>query len=272
MKQILCSTGAFLGRPNGRDYRLLEVYVPQLACDGIEFIMYDSWYGEIDELTGYLKKLKLNIPVLHCEKKLTEGITRGGREETAEAYRLFEINCRLAGEIGARKTVIHLWNGPISDTAIDNNVRAFGDLREIAGRYGTDLLVENVVCHLQDPMTHWCRLKEVYPDIHFIFDTKMADFHRQLDLLYAPEYRWLTEEGHIRHYHVNDYGGGYKDWNNLKVLAPGEGHIDFERFTAFVKSTGYRDTFTFEATALDQHGTVGIERLNRQFEWAKRML
>ena len=129
MRQILCSTGAFLGRPNGRNYRLLEVYVPQLACDGIEFIMYDSWYGEIDELTGYLKKLKLNIPVLHCEKKLTEGITRGGREETAEAYRLFEINCRLAGEIGARKTVIHLWNGPISDTAIDNNVRAFGDLR-----------------------------------------------------------------------------------------------------------------------------------------------
>ena len=42
MRQILCSTGALIGRPNGRDYRLLRQFCPQLDCDGFEFILYDS--------------------------------------------------------------------------------------------------------------------------------------------------------------------------------------------------------------------------------------
>ena len=29
---ILCSTGALLGRPNGRDFRLLENITPRLRC------------------------------------------------------------------------------------------------------------------------------------------------------------------------------------------------------------------------------------------------
>ena len=37
MAQILCSTGALIGRPNNRDYRLLESFAKQLHCDGFEF-------------------------------------------------------------------------------------------------------------------------------------------------------------------------------------------------------------------------------------------
>ena len=39
MHQILCSTGALIGRPNGRDYRLLKQFCPQLECDGFEFML-----------------------------------------------------------------------------------------------------------------------------------------------------------------------------------------------------------------------------------------
>ena len=67
-------------------------------------------------------------------------------------------------------------------------------------------------------MKHWCELKEEYPEIHFVFDTKMAAFHEQLDWLYEKEYEWLWKEGHIKHYHVNDYAGGYMDWKNLITL------------------------------------------------------
>ena len=37
--QILCSTGAIIGRPNNRNYRLLETVAPQLDCDGFEFLL-----------------------------------------------------------------------------------------------------------------------------------------------------------------------------------------------------------------------------------------
>ncbi len=271
MSEILCSTGALIGRPNGRDYRLLEKYAPLLRCDGFEFILYETWYPELETLRHYLKGLQLNIPVFHCEKTLAERITAGGDDNLKEALRLFEINCDLAGDLGSRKMVLHLWNGVISDSHFENNLAAFGLLRQIAAGHGIDLLVENVICR-GDPMNHWVELYREYPDIHFIFDTKMADFHRQMDLLYAPEYAWLWKENHIRHYHVNDYSGGYMEWNNLKVLVPGEGHIDFDRFYDFVKMTGYADTFTFEATGFGPDGTVNICRLNGQFDRAGEIL
>ena len=233
MNEILCSTGALIGRPNGRDYRLLRTVCPALHCDGFELMIYPDWYASPEELISFLKPLHLRIPVLHCEKALAEHITRGGDEEIREAFRLFAINCTIAAELGADRMVLHLWNGVISDSKFENNLAAFGGLRETADRYGLELLVENVICH-GDPMSHWEELRRAYPDIRFVFDTKMADFHRQLDLLYAPEYAWLQE--HIRHYHVNDYGGTYRDWNNLKVLPVGAGHIDFNRFFSICQS------------------------------------
>ena len=271
MNRILCSTGSMIGRPNGRDYRLLKEYCPRLECDGFEFILYRDWYGELRELAAFLKNLGLNIPVMHCEKTLAEHITRGGEEELREAHRLFGINCRLANEIGAEKLVMHLWNGPISDSHFENNIRAYPDLRKTAEAHGLTLLVENVVCR-QDPMSHWVELYRSYPDILFVFDTKMADFHRQLDLLYDPDYAWLWQENHIRHYHVNDYGGGYMDWNNLKVLPIGEGHIDFGRFFAFVLQTGYQGDYTFEGTGFDNEGRVNTDRLNGQFRRARNYI
>lgn len=271
MHQILCSTGALIGRPNGRDYWLLKQFCPLLECDGFEFILYSTWYDEIDTLTAFLKSLKLRIPVMHCEKTLAEHISAGGEEELREAFRLFEVNCTLANTIGAEKMVLHLWNGVISDSHFSNNLHAYPDLREAAEKHGLDLLVENVVCR-EDPMSHWTELYRHYPDIHFVFDTKMAHFHRQLDLLYAPESAWLWKEGHIRHYHVNDYGGDYMDWNNLRVLRLGEGHIDFGRFFRFVRETGYSGDFTFEATGFDQTGAVNIRGLNEQFVLARHYL
>ena len=271
MHQILCSTGALIGRPNGRDYRLLRQFCPRLDCDGFEFIFYDSWYQEAEQLTAFLKEQRLNIPVMHCEKSLAEHISAGGQEELSEAFRLFEINCRLAETIGADKMVLHLWNGRISDTHFENNLQAYPALRETAEKYGITLLVENVVC-LQDPMSHWVELYRHYPDICFVFDTKMADFHRQMELLYAPEYEWLWRENHILHYHVNDYGGEYMDWSNLKVLMLNKGHIDFDRFFRFVRKTGYTGDYTFEGTGFDHTGQVRIGDLNEQFALARKYL
>ena len=272
MHQILCSTGALIGRPNGRDYRLLKQFCPQLECDGFEFMLYSTWYDQIEELTTFLKSIHPNIPVVHCEKSLSEHISKGGDEELGEAFRLFELNCGVAEALGAEKMVFHLWNGLISDSHFENNLRAYPELRERAEKHGLTLLIENVVCNGTDPMAHWVELYQHYPEIRFVFDTKMAHFHRQLELLYEHEYDWLWKENHILHYHVNDYDGEHKDWSNLKVLPLGKGHIDFERFFRFVRQTGYAGDFTFEATGFDKTGVVNFRKLNDQFALARKYL
>ena len=272
MKKILCSTGAIIGPRNERDYRLLEPLSKKLTCDGFEFMMYSTWYDEIDELTAYIKSLNLCIPVVHVQKSIGEKISIGGQENFEEAYRLFEINCKLAKEIGATKLVMHLWDGRPSDQQFDNNVQTYPELRKMAEKYELDLLVENVVCNKQDPLTHMCELAEKYPDIHFVFDTKMAAFHSQLDKLYEPEYAWLWKDGHIRHYHVNDYGGGHMDWANLRTLPMGKGQVDFARFFEYIHEIDYNDTFTVESTAFDETGVVDLDMLNDQFSQIRNYL
>lgn len=266
MNKILCSTGAFTGRSNGYNYRLLEQLSKVLTCDGFELMVDDEWYEEIEEVKCYIKNLNLYIPVVHCSKDIGELISKGSEAELALAFQMFKTDCGVAKYLGAQKLVLHLWGGRASDSNFQSNVRAYQHVNEVAKSFGLDLLIENVVCNVENPMKHLGELKEIYPDIHFVFDTKMAAFHEQLDLLYESDYDWLWKEGHIRHYHVNDYGGGYMDWANLRTLPIGKGHVEFEKFFDFVKKTGYQGDFTVEATAFDEKGDVDTEMLNEQFQ------
>jgi sugar phosphate isomerase/epimerase len=276
MSRILCSTGAIIGKPSVDNFALLKRLSTELTCDGFEFIiefhMYEAGYEDVEEHKRLLKELNLCIPVVHCDKIVGEYISIGGEEKTAEAYRLFEINCDFAKDIGAEKLVLHLWGGMASDGHIQNNIDAYPRLKEISERYGLDLLVENVVCNTENPMKHLCELWAAYQDIHFLFDTNMAAFHEELELLYDAEYDWLWKEGHIRHYHVNDYAGGYMDWSNLSALPVGMGKLDFEQFFAFVKSTGYDGDITTEGVAFDEEGNVNVELLNQQFAYIREKM
>ena len=81
---------------------------------------------------------------------------------------------------------------------------------------------------------------------------------------------WMDK--HICHYHVNDYAGGYKEWEKLRTLPIGKGHIDFDRFFEFIHKIGYKGTFTLEATALDRNGVIDIDMLNKQFEFIRNAM
>jgi len=268
MRKVLCSTGALLGRPNGRNHRLLREYVPQLACDGFEFMLYDTWYPSIDTVIADVKALGLNIPVMHCEKRIGEMLAVRDYKAAEEAFRL---NCRVAYEIGADKMVLHLWNGVISDSDIDANFGGYIMLRDMAHGYGLTLTVENVVCSHSSPMSHIDRLARE-TDAVFTFDTKMAAFHSELDAIFSPERADLWQDGRIKHLHINDYGGGYMDWQSLRTLHLGEGHIDFGDFFAKLRSCNYRGDFTIESTAFLPDGTVNLDKLNRDFEMLRKYL
>ena len=203
---------------------------------------------------------------MHCEKSIGELISEGGMENLKKALQLFEINCNMAKQLLIPKMVIHLWSGIASDACFQNNLEVYRLLEEVAKEYQIELLVENVVCNSKDPMLHWCELAERYPDVKFVFDTKMAAFHNQVECLYQKEYDWMWKEGYIAHYHVNDYRGGYMDWSNLKTLPIGSGVVDFERFFAFMKKIQYTGTYTVEATAFNKEGVVDIAMLNRCFK------
>ena len=275
LNRILCSTGTSIGRPNGRDFRLLKECAKNLNCDGFEFMMYSTWYDRVDELENFLMELEVSIPAFHVEKGVGEHISRNEPGDTEEAVRLFEINCALAQKLGAEILVLHLWNGLHSDRDIAHNLSVYPSLKESARRYGLLLTVENVVCSHANPMTHMKRLAERYPDISFTFDTKMAEFHAQLPLLYEKENEEIVRR--IRHIHVNDYSGGYKEWGRLKTLHIGQGQVDFDRLFEFLARIGYRGDFTVEATSFGSDGMIDFDALNCDFarirdylnEWKK---
>lgn len=258
MNRILCSTGAVVGRPNGRDITLLRRCMDELSCDGYEFMMYETWYDKLGEVLGFMEHLGAAVPTLHVEKQVGELLGRG-EEEQAEGLRRFEINCAAAGALGAGLLVLHLWNGMDSDHNIARNMACYPALREIADRHGLTLTIENVVCAVADPMTHMRALADAYPDVCFTFDTKMAAFHGQLTRLYSDGSAWL--HGRIRHLHVNDYRGGYKDWANLRTLHIGQGHLDFGRLAEHLRRTGYAGDMTIEATSFDREGAIDFDAL-----------
>lgn len=269
MSMVLISTGALIGRPHNRDFYLLKDFAKQLKCDGFEFMMYNSWYQKTDELLSFLVNSKLMFPVMHAEKSIGEAISKGGDENFEDAFNRFRVNCQIAKEIGAGKMVVHLWDGITSDQNFQNNIDAYPVLLDMANSEGVDLLCENVVCNCNTPFDNWKTLYKKYPDIHFIWDTKMAAFHGQDEYLYREENSWLMTERHIRHFHVNDYAGGIMDWASLKTLAIGRGHVDFEKFFDFIMKTEYKETFTLESTAFDQDANMDFAMLNDEVDFIK---
>ncbi len=269
MAEILCSTGALIGKANNRDYHLIGKLAGLLQCDGYEFMMYSSWYGEWEILADYLVGLNLYMPVAHCDKRIGEAVSQGEdvTEACSETMEKYRVNCELARRIGAKALVLHLWGGMASDQHFDYNMRAYPRLRDVAEEHGLDLLVENVVCNKENPLKHLGQLAQAYPHIHFVWDTKMAAFHQEETLLYSQDYAWIWQQGHIRHYHVNDYDGGYMDWSRLNgaVLPVGAGHINFYAFFRHIRHIGYDGSFTVEATAFGTDGSVDVEMLNRCF-------
>lgn len=291
MSQILCSTGALLGPANDLNYRLLEEMVEKLECDGFEFLFYSPWYLEVDELIASVKAMHLNIPVIHCQKSLGEALCgmkvwqEGNEypeyvmteEEDRECYlkgkEKFSINLRVANELGAEKMVFHLWNGMPSDKNIQKNIERFGELNDMAKKAGVMLMVENVLCNRHDPLYDMRLLYQEYPDVSFVYDTKMAEFHRQTLQIFEPEWEWMIKDGHIKHLHVNDYDGAYMEWGNFKVLPIGKGHVDFDHFFAKLFQYCYDGDYTVEATAFNlTTGEVDFDMLNTCFGDLRKLI
>ena len=272
---VLASSGTFVGMPNGRNIRLLEEILPALEADGMELMLYDSWYSSLPEIVRYVKSLQGYFPVLHAEKSIGMLLGRDEPGDYVHALELFRQNAWAAAEVGAKKMVLHLWNGPVLDTHIEKNLSAFGDLQEIAREYGQELTVENVVCHglaPDAPLCYLADLRRAYPDATFTYDLKMAEFHGQNALVWKKEWQFLWEAGVVTHLHVSDYAGGLMDFAHLRTRHLGEGHIDFVSFFQHYNRTPGCDTLTLEPICFREDGSVDVAAMNRDIRRVRELL
>lgn len=265
--RILPSTGAFIGRVNGRDHRAFLGVADRLDSDAFEFMMYEAFYGRTDAILSDFLATGLSFPVFHIEKRVGELIGLGGEENRREADRRFLENCRAASRLGAEKLVFHLWNGVVSDRDFALHLEAYASFAEAARAHGLLLTVENVVCAVGDPLSHFGELVAAYPDVAFTFDTKMAAFHRQEHLLGAP-----VLDGRLAHIHFNDYAGTPGDFSGLAVLHLGEGHIDLPAIADALRLRGYDSTVTLECGCMRPDGSLTPEKMNASLSYARRLL
>lgn len=268
LRGVLCSTGAMITRHNGRDPRLLRDFFPRLSADGIELMIYPSWDGLLDKYIPAVKAISedigMPIPVLHMDKSIGEILSRGESGWLYEAEGRFRNNLDIANRLGSRLAVLHLWGGPASDLDIERNISVLGRYMELAKGSGVTLTVENVVCAQGSPLGHIRTIMREYPEALFTIDTKMAEFHRELPETLGCEELW---NGRAAHLHVNDYGGGVRDFGDLRVLHMGEGHVDFAPFFARVAASGYDGFATVESTSVDpSNGGVYFGKLNATLE------
>lgn len=270
LKGVLCSTGAMITRYNGRDPRLLREFFPQLSADGVELIIYPLWDAVLDEYVAAVKRISedigMRVPVLHADKRIGELLSLGSDGDIKEAAERFKNNLRIADVFGSELVVLHLWGGEASDHHIEKNISELGGYIREAEKHGVTLTVENVVCGRLTPLVHLNTIMDVYPEALFTVDTKMAEFHRELPATVGCERLWPR----VRHLHVNDYGGGIRDFTDLRVLHMGEGHVDFEPFIKKVLDIGYSGYATVESTSVRKDGTVDFGKLNSTLEKVRR--
>jgi len=268
--KIYVSIGSLIGSNYKDSHEHIMGIAEKLNVDGFEFLMTSRWYDKIDKVIKDFKSVGFNFPLFHMDKNIGELISRNNDGDTNKADELFERNCRTACELGSEKLVLHLWGGLPSDKNIDFNIDYFGKLNKKANEYCLLLTVENVVCNKLDPLTHFKRLVELYPNINFTLDTKFASFHNQLYDYYNLSNHHLWENHNITHLHISDYKGGYMDWENLKGLHPKQGNTDFTGLFSFMRKINYDGSITLETTVnpLEDHVTL----TNKSIEFIRRGL
>jgi sugar phosphate isomerase/epimerase len=203
----------------------------------------------------------------YISRSASESEGAAAEADIAEALRVFELNCKAAAGLGAKLLVLHLWGGIPSDKNIGVNIETYAELLETAGKYNLILTVENVVCSTHDPLKHMRALHTAYGNnIKFTFDVRHAEFHKILKETCEADFLW--ENNLVAHFHIADYNGAYMDWSKLRpVLPPGEGDIDFDYLSGFLKKTGYKGSFTLEAARAMTETGIDFEILNRRLEF-----
>ena len=272
MLPVYASTGAFITRKNGRNIRLVETVAPEIHADGFEFLMFDSWNDNIGEIRKILKNAPVRFPVMHLDKAIGDALSERGADGEDDAMRFLSRDIETALAIGAKKLVLHLWNGPSADDRFDAMLPAASRFFDLAKSAQLELTIENVISRSFTSLERLRTLSEYDSRLVFTYDTKMAHLKNENALLKDDEWRFLFSDHKISHLHVNDSSVLRHNGARLAVLHMGEGDVDFESFFGIVKETGFSGTLTVESTSVREDGTVEVEKLNNTLSKVRAFL
>lgn len=263
---IYLSTGTFTGRINGRDPHLLTRLAGKFCCDGFEWMLMSDFMDCIPALAAEYRAAGVVIPILHGRKSLGDALS--DPEGEAEAREIFLRDCEAARAVDARRVVVHPWGVPDSDACMERTLERLGVLCELGAREGVEPVFENCVCREGSPLAHLEEIARRIPNASLLVDTRASEFHRELPATMESGL-WQTN---VRHVHINDYRGGYKDWDaRYPIYQPGEGQIDWRLFFDGLRAQGYGGSITLEAPAMLPDG-ADCETLSRGLDFIRNGL
>ncbi len=259
MNEVYCSTGAFIGRVNGRDPALIARQGGLLACDGLEFMIFSDWYPRLPDVLDMLADSGLRFPTVHADKRVTEALA--SREGFAEALALVRLNCQAAARLGARLAVLHLWPYPCPAERMAELVGECRTLHAAAADLGVELSVECIPHESMSPLQYMGRLIEACPALRVTLDTRHSAYQGEAEAVRAADWLWA---GHVAHFHITDYAGRPHSFDALRdIRHPGAGEVDFAGWFARCKAAGYDGGFTLEANSIAPQGIGDLALLNR---------
>lgn len=258
---IACSTGAVTRWPDATDAERLERWCPMIDAGAFEVMIYDAWYGDIENIARRWQALQLAATAVHAEKSTGPGLAAEDATVRDSSLASFARNCRFARHIGAGAVVLHLWGLPDGDARLDRQLAMLLRLIDIAEAEGVQLGIEAIPCTVGTPMTNLERVLEADPRARFVLDTEFLAMHGELDA--ALEAGWLWNGHRVIHLHIKDFDGELvDDRGRRRYLHPGEGRIPFGRWLQEVANRGYSGPIALEAPVVDSAGSVSLPRLN----------
>ena len=275
---LYCSTGAIIGRVNGYNFRHILRVMPPLCADvpldGLELMMLPAYLEHLDEMAAEFAAAGLRFPIIHADKEVGTKLSTAAAQKdstlAAEAHELWERNCAMGQMVGAGQIVLHLWGGLDSDAHLSGNLAHLDALRRRAAEYGREVLIENVPCTTADPITNLTAIHAAFPDQRYVFDTRFAAFHGQLNSL--TDTPWLIGD-RLAHIHISDlHDGAERDFSRLRpILHPGEGRIDFPALLADLLGRGFAGTVTLESPVMSEAG-IDDAKLGKSLRLLRQLL
>lgn len=268
LPRLLCSTGAISRGPDATNEDRVELFGPAIAADGLEVMIYDSWYGELDDIARRFRRLGLPMPVTHGEKAIGPDLVARDSAIRERAFQRFADNCRFTAAIGADRVVLHLWGLPDSDALIEHQLADLPALLDCADAHGVMLAVEAIPCVVSDPLTVVRRVLERDARARMAIDTEFLAMHGQLDAVFDAD--WLWDAGAVVHVHIKDYNGTLVDeTGRRRYLHPGQGAIPFDAWFARLAEKGYDAAISLESPVVGPQGEVSVDRANESVEWLR---
>ncbi|HEU5229562.1 MAG TPA: sugar phosphate isomerase/epimerase family protein [Ktedonobacteraceae bacterium] len=263
--QVLCSTGVFTRSSDPLSHEAILLYGPKFDADGFEVIFYPRWYAQQESVIRALQSCGLHFPALHAEKSVGEVFGSSDAGEQEQGVLRFEQNCIFAQQIGAHLVVLHLWGLPHADRHLEHNLQPLARCLDIADQHGLELAIETIPCTYTDPLSNVKRAFEHDARSRVALDTEFLSFHAQLDAVFAAS--WLWQTGLVRHVHLKDH----HPQEERRYLHPGEGRIDFRRFTQQLRAMGFDGALSLEARAIDHQGGVEVARIQKSLQFIRAL-